>query len=113
MKVIRPIPRFSLVVLAVCSLFSCSTISYVGDRYPPTEHIDVYYAERDVEFEYKVIGHLSELVSGVNGEESAKQSIIAKCREVGADGVIILGFEYAGSEDTKRYQKAQAIKYID
>lgn len=94
-------------------LCSCSTISYVGDRYQPTDRIDVYYAERDVKSEYKVIGHLSELVGGINGEEQAKQNIIAKCREVGADGVIILGFQYSGSDEDKQYQKAQAIKYID
>jgi len=114
MKAIRPIYFFRLLFgLAALSVYSCSTISYVGDRYQPTERIDVYYAERDVEFDYKVIGHLSELVSGLNGEERAKQSIVAKCREVGADGVIILGFQYSGSEDDKQYQKAQAIRYID
>ncbi len=114
MKKIRPISFFRLLFgLAAFSLYSCMTISYVGDRYQPTDRIDVYYAERDVEFKYKVIGHLSELVGGVNGEERAKQSIVAKCREVGADGVIILGFDYSGSKDDKQYQKAQAIKYID
>lgn len=114
MKIIRPISFFRLLVgLAAFSLYACTTISYVGDRYQPTDRIDVYYAERDVEFEYKVIGHLSELVAGFNGEERAKQAIVAKCREVGADGVIILGFQHSGSEDVKQYQKAQAIRYID
>lgn len=102
-----------LLIVAAFTWQSCMTVSYVGDRYQPTEQVDVYYAEQDVKSEYKVIGHLSEKVSGFNGEERAKQQIIAKCREVGADGVIILGFEYGGSKKTEEYQKAQAIKYIN
>lgn len=97
-----------LIVLA-----SCSTISYVGDRYTPTQEVDVYYSAKDVARDYKVIGHLSENVSGINGEENAKRAIIRKCKEVGANGVIILGFEHAKGETTSTYQKAEAITYVD
>ncbi|MEC3880098.1 hypothetical protein [Parapedobacter sp. 10938] len=100
-------------IVALLTFQACMTVSYVGDRYQPTEQVDVYYAEKDVNTAYRVIGHLSEKVSGLKGEERAKQRIIAKCREVGADGVIILGFEYGGSEETDEYQKAQAIKYTE
>lgn len=110
-----PLPKMVSVLLiaATFSLHACVSVSYVGDRYQPTEQVDVYYAERDVKSEYRVIGHLSEKVSGLNGEERAKQQIIAKCREVGADGVIIVGFDYGGTKETEQYQKAQAIKYIE
>ena len=115
MNMKRPLPGISLLLFTIAAFTfqGCTTVSYVGDRYQPTEKVDVYYAEKDVKTEYQVIGHLSEKVSGLNGEERAKQQIIAKCREVGADGVIILGFEYGGSKETEEYQKAQAIKYIE
>ena len=115
MKIKRPFPNVLqlLTIVGVFTFHGCMTVSYVGDRYQPTEQVDVYYAEKDVKPEYRVIGHLSEKVIGLNGEERAKQQIIAKCREVGADGVIILGFEYGGSKETDEYQKAQAIKYIE
>lgn len=115
MTIKLPLPKIaSILLLAVAStLHACMSVSYVGDRYQPTEQVDVYYAERDVESEYRVIGHLSEKVSGLNGEDRAKQRIIAKCREVGADGVIILGFEYGGTKEAEQYQKAQAIKYAE
>ncbi|WP_262248354.1 hypothetical protein [Parapedobacter soli] len=103
----------TLLIAATFTFHACKTVSYVGDRYQPTEQVDVYYAERDIKQEYRVIGHLSEEVKGINGEERAKQQIIAKCREVGADGVIILGFDYGGTKETEQYQKAQAIKYIE
>ena len=91
------------------TLHACMTVSYVGDRYQPTEEVDVYYAEKDVEAEYRVIGHLSEGAGGLRGEERAKERNIAKCREVGADGVIILGFDYGGSEDAEQYQKHRRL----
>lgn len=99
--------------LLVLAVNACATTSYVGDRYTPTQNVDVFYAAKDVKREYKVIGHLSEEVSGFNGEENAKRQIIAKGKEVGADGVIILGFEYGGTDRDKQYQKAEAIKYVD
>ena len=93
MKIKRPQSKImSALFVAAFTLHACMTVSYVGDR---------------------VIGHLSEKVSGLNGEERAKQQIIAKCREVGADGVIILGFEYGGAKETEEYQKAQAIKFTE
>lgn len=113
MKIKIPLIKPLGLLVATFTLHACVAVSYVGDRYQPTEQVDVYYAERDVESEYRVIGHLSEQVNGLKGEERAKQRIIAKCRDVGADGVIILGFEYGGTKQTEQYQKAQAIKYID
>jgi|SRR5690606_23514288 len=91
---------------------ACATTAYVGDRYAPTESVEVFYSAKDVKQEYRVIGHLSEKLLGQN-DEWARQRIIAKGKDVGADAVIILGFDYAGSEDPDRYLKAEAIKYTD
>ncbi|MGV3762034.1 hypothetical protein [Parapedobacter sp.] len=115
MKMKHPLPKLMLLplIVAAFTFHACMTVSYVGGRYQPTEQVDVYYAEKDVKRAYRVIGHLSEQVSGLKGDDRAKERIIAKGREVGADGVIILGFAYSGAKETEEYQKAQAIKYVE
>jgi len=100
--------RFSFLLLIVL-LSSCVTTSYMGDRLAPTNQIDVYYAAKDVKKEYKVIGHIATAVA--LGEEASKQRIITKAKSVGADGVIILGMDYTGGEDSGPYSKAEAIQY--
>lgn len=92
---------------------SCMTVSYVGDQYAPTSEVDVFYAERDVSREHRVIGHLSEMVRGLNADQHTRDQLIKKAMEVGADAIIITGFEHAGEKDVKRYQKAEAVKYLD
>ena len=111
MNTLCPRLPVSLLIIVTFTMHGCRTVSYVGDRYQPTAEVDIYYAEQDVPAGYRVIGHLSERVGGINGGERAKQRIVAKGREVGADGVIILGFDYGGSEKTEQYQKVRAIKY--
>ncbi len=92
-------------------LTSCMTVSYVGDRYQPTSKVDIYYAGKDVKEEYKVIGHLSELIGALNGEERAKRAIVKKAQEVGAHAIIITGIENSGGKNSQSYQKAEAIIY--
>ncbi|MGK9119206.1 MULTISPECIES: hypothetical protein [Sphingobacteriaceae] len=91
------------------SMMSCVGTSYLGDRFNPTMHMDVYYASKDVKKDYKVIGHISSKV--LLNEEVAKRKIVEKAKAVGADGVIIHGIEYTGGEDADSYYKAEAIRY--
>lgn len=104
---------FSVTLFLLLSTTSCRNVYYVGDRYPSTNQVDVYYAERDVKREYKVIGHLSEQIRSRNGEERTKAAIVAKAREIGAHGIIITGIEHIGGEETRRFQKAEAILYTE
>ncbi|GAA4790573.1 hypothetical protein GCM10023231_18120 [Olivibacter ginsenosidimutans] len=82
----------------------------MGDRFSPTDNVDIYYSSKDVKHEYKVIGHITADV--IANEESSKRSIIQKAKAVGADAVIIHGIEYKGDKDSSGYSKAETIKYV-
>ncbi|MFQ5798081.1 MAG: hypothetical protein ACE5H0_05220 [Bacteroidota bacterium] len=75
--------------------FGCATINYIGESYPPTEHVDLYFSEADIDSEYTVVGRI---VATANADEviysgdKFTQAILKKAREKGADGVVILGF---------------------
>ncbi len=84
---------------------------YIGDRFTPTDRVDVYYAAKDIKRDYKVIGHIS-AQSGITDERS-KQIIVDKAKSVGADGVIILGIEYTGGKDSSPYNKVEVIQYTE
>ncbi len=99
-----------MVLILSVSLTSCVTLAnYIGDRFTPTDQVDVYYATRDVKVDYYVIGHIS-APTGMNDEQS-KQLIVKKAKSVGADGVIILGIDYTGGKDSSPYNKAEVIRY--
>ena len=87
-------------------LASCATTSYLGDTYPATEKIDVFYDAKDIKQDYKVIGHLA--IAYTQNSAEAKNDLSIKAREVGADGIII--FQVSGNND-KATIRADAIKY--
>ena len=86
-------------------------MAYLGETYPINQHIEVYYAARDVKRDYKVIGHLSNAL--ITNEESAKKEIIGKAKMVGADGVIFTGFGTTAGKDGSNTATADAIMYTE
>lgn len=99
-----------IVILFSLFIISCAPASYIGDKLAPTDHIDVFYASKDVKKEYKVIGHIT-VISELN-ENKTKTLLIKKARSVGADGIIILGLDYTGAKSEIPYGRADAIKYL-
>ena len=65
-------------------------IDYLGDSYPPTSHVDVYFSEDDVTEGYLVIGHAT---ADGGTTEALQEELIEKARESGADGIIFEGFD--------------------
>ncbi len=101
---------FSIIIFALF-LNSCGTTTYLGDQLTATSNVDVYYAEKDVKREYKVIGHITAQTGG--NDNDAKPDIIKRAKKAGADGVVILGTSYTGGKDSEPLVKAEAIKYIN
>lgn len=95
-----------LIIMLSLFLASCATTSYLGDTYPATEKVDVFYDAKDVKQDYKVIGHLA--IAYTDNSAEAKNDLSIKAREVGADGIIIL--QVAGNNE-KATIRADAIKY--
>ena len=77
-------------------LLGCATINYIGESYPPTQHVDLYFSEEDIKTEYTVVGRIlatAELDELLYSSDQFTEAILKKAREKGADGVVILGFE--------------------
>jgi hypothetical protein len=89
-------------------LSSCTVmVDYIGDKYPPSSSVDVYYSTHDVTRAYKVIGHMN--IPNV-GKEQAKTSFIKYAKSIGADAIVITGTE--STKDTQSaYVDADALKY--
>jgi hypothetical protein len=77
-------------------LLGCATINYIGESYPPTQHVDLYFSEGDIKTEYTVVGRIlatAQVDELLYSSDQFTQAILKKAREKGADGVVILGFE--------------------
>jgi hypothetical protein len=82
--------RLSVLVSLACLAAGCATVDYVGESYQPTSHVDVFFSEAAVSKPYKVIGQV--LASGDQfvSAGALHTKLMARARQVGADGVIIL-----------------------
>jgi hypothetical protein len=82
--------RLATIALFACLTVGCATVDYVGQSYAPTSHVDLFFAEKDVPKEYAVIGQV--LASGDQfvSASALHTKMMARAREKGADGVIIL-----------------------
>ncbi|MDE0684537.1 MAG: hypothetical protein OXI63_16590 [Candidatus Poribacteria bacterium] len=77
-----------LLFLTACG--SDIDVDYLGDSYPPTSHVDVYFSEDGITEGYLVIGH--DTADG-GDTEALQETLIEKARESGADGIIFEGFD--------------------
>lgn len=99
----------SAVIIGLCfALSSCAIpVAYIGDKYPATDTVEVYYAAHDVKRDYKVIGHMS-YQNAAFDEVKAKFQQYGKT--VGADAIII-GSTQANKDNAQAVINADAIKY--
>jgi hypothetical protein len=88
-------------------LSSCGVITYIGDKYPPTDNVDVYYSAHDIKKPYKVIGQMSYSNDGTKLDKSA---FIAYGKTMGADAIVITGTE-ATKDSQAPIATADAAKY--
>jgi hypothetical protein len=92
---------FTLILL----LSSCTLPpEYIGDKYPRTHHIDIYYSASDIKRSYKVIGHLK---GHKYFKEAEEKSLSQFAKVKGADAIIILPDD--GSKPERVH--AEVLKY--
>jgi hypothetical protein len=90
------------------SLYNYSLVNYVGDRYPPTSTVDVYYAVKDIQREYTIIGRMTrELVYG----DPEKREMIEVAKRNGAEGIIFYDLETDAGKSTLVSIKAEVFRY--
>ena len=80
---------YYIIVLTLCaSLSACSLPpTYMGDKLPPTNKVDIYYSTNEVKRDYKLMGHL---VSHVYIKSTIEHNMTAFAKKEGGDGVIIM-----------------------
>jgi len=82
-----------LLALLVLGSLGCAQIDYIGDTLPTTNHVDVYFDQADVEYDYRVIGRI---VARSPGEFYDNDKLMNKIKEEamkhGGDAVVVIGF---------------------
>ncbi|MNK09092.1 hypothetical protein D3C87_270420 [compost metagenome] len=74
------------ICLSACSMYAPN---YFGTKYPPTESVQSYYATKDIDKPFEVIGHMN-VVTGRSASRQAntRAAVIKKAKEIGGDGVV-------------------------
>ncbi len=86
---------FLAVIIAGCR----PPVEFVGEEYPPTDHVELYCSWEDVPAGHRLIGHLVPGESDIGNIRKMRKKLLGVAKQVGADAMVIIG---AGpcSEDT-------------
>ena len=103
--------NYHLIIVTLCLLLSsCAAVSYLGDKLPPTNTVDIFYSAHDVTRSYKVIGHLS----CPNGRvEGVKAQLTDYAKKIGADAIVITGIGEPNNDNRTGVANADALKYTN
>lgn len=93
-----------LLIIAIC-LSACTKIDYIGEEYPPTTHVDLFFDMDDVTREHKVMGNLIATADDGVSTEKMQKKIMEKARQKGADAVVIMDFDKYRSGETTSYHE--------
>ncbi len=84
------------ILLAIIGLLvGCSPqINYMGKHYNPTKHIDLFFDQADIKEDYNVMGVMKNEGGSLEMDdvESIQEAMVKKAKEVGADGILFIGF---------------------
>ncbi len=104
-----------LLLSGILLLVSCSPrVSYLGDEYAPTMHVDIFFDPVDIEQDYKVMG----LISANNSNnslislEDIKTKMIEEAKMKGADAILFNAvFSNASITDDQHIVEGKLLKY--
>jgi len=95
----------AIVIGVLLCLSACTKIDYIGEEYPPTTHVDLFFDMEDVTREHKVMGHLIATADDAVSTEKMQKKMIKKAKEKGADAVVIMEFDKYQSGETTNYKE--------
>ena len=107
MKQLKGIMLLTLLAFVVSA---CAKIDYVGESFPQTEKVDIYFSEEDVQDEFKIMGHMIATAGDFVSAQKMQKKMIKTARENGADGIIILGLERYQSGESTNYHETSVKK---
>ena len=77
--------------IVITSFTACvPSIQYLGDSYQATDHIDIYYDEKDVQKEYKTIGKMTHGNMLDYEVDTIKNEMIETAKKKGGDAIIFV-----------------------
>jgi len=83
----------------------CAHLDYVGQSYPPTQQVDLFYSEENVGREHTVMGEVTATAAEFVSARKIQDQMVEKAREKGADAVVILGLEHFKSGESTNYSE--------
>lgn len=100
--------RAMLAIPALLLVSACAHVDYVGQSYPPTSHVDVFFREREVPHEYSVMGKVIATANDLVSAEKLQAKIVKKAQATGADAVVLTGMErYKSGESTDYHETTE------
>ena len=88
MKRLRAAGVASMVVFA-----ACATTNFVGETYPPTESVDIFFSAADIPGEYRVMGRAETHGSEYLDFEAIEQQLVKDAMGRGANAILIEGMD--------------------
>lgn len=84
----------SLSFAAIILLFAgCASTDYVGEKYPATEHVDIYFDAVDIDHDYKVMGTAKTSAGEYMSFEAIQEQLVKDAKSKGADAILIEGMD--------------------
>jgi len=99
-----------LSIVMLLSLAACTKIDYIGEEYPPTDQVDMYFSEADVRLEYKIMGRMIATADDIVSSGKMQKKIMEEAKKKGADGVVILGLDRYQSGESHHYNETTETK---
>ncbi len=108
--------KVSVLLFFILTINSCGpAIQFLGDSYPKTSIVDVYYNENDIEKKYKTIGKMTHSRHVNYSPDRIKEKMIETVKERGGDGIIFIDSKMIRSNENEGDRlsiTANVIKYI-
>ncbi|PWB76141.1 hypothetical protein C3F09_00905 [candidate division GN15 bacterium] len=89
---------------------SCTKIDYVGEEYPPTNHVDMYFSMADAPTGAKVMGYIVASAPDMVSAEKMQKKMMEKARVKGADGIVIEGLNRYQAGSNTNYSESSTQK---
>lgn len=86
----KPVKTFFAIGIALC-LSACSMYkpSYFGTKYAPTSTVATYYATKDIDKPFEVIGHMNARTGrSESSQANTRKNVIEKAKQIGGDAVV-------------------------
>jgi hypothetical protein len=97
--------------LLIFVIVSCIPIDYIGDTYPPTNNVEVFYSEKDIVKHYVVFGHIMGSKASI---DDIKDELEIEAMKKGADGIVFKNVDFEATKKSKTNKiSASLIKYTE